>query len=91
MSVNVLNPDSAILQQVDGHWQKMAMLILWKLNGKEKVRITLEDMQRFQSSCAPGDPVLFTHGHTDSIEFQIVDQASAARLAEHDASMRGTA
>ena len=24
-----LNPESMVLQQLDGHWQKMALFLLW--------------------------------------------------------------
>lgn len=91
MSVMKINPDSTILQQVDGQWQKLAMLILWKVAGDKPVRITAEDMARCQAEFAPGIPAIFTHGHSDSIEFSIVTEAEAARIAEHDKTMRGTA
>lgn len=91
MSVEVVNPNSAILQQLEGQWQKMAMLILWKLAGKTKIRITDKDIAQFSRSFSPHGPALYTHGHVDSIEFQIVDKASADRLAAHDATMRGKA
>jgi hypothetical protein len=86
-----MNPDSVILEQVDGQWQKLAMLILWKLNGKGVVRITAEDMKACREQFEPGIPVIFTHGMSDAIEFSIVDEAQAARLAAHDATMRGAA
>lgn len=86
-----MNPDSVILQQLDGQWQKLFMALLYKLKGKEQVRLTFKELQELGQVCAPGIPVLYTHGHTDSIDFQIVDEAAARRLAEHDAKMRGTA
>ena len=86
-----INPDSVILQQVDGHWQKLAALIVWKCIGRGTVTITVEDMQRLDDEFAPGVPVLLTHGHADSIEFRIVDEAAAKRLAEHDRTLRGRA
>lgn len=87
MSVKKLNPDSATLQQLDGHWQKMAAIILHKLVGRAMVTVTSEDIERFQAEFAPGMPVVYTHGHKDSIDFQLVDLETAQRLADHDARM----
>lgn len=91
MTHKTINPDSVVLSQLQGHWQKMAMLILWKLNGRQPVKITAEDMMRFNAEFAPGIPCLYTHGHSDSIDFQIVDEERARALAVHDATMRGRA
>lgn len=91
MNARVINPDSTVLQQVDGQWQKLAALILWKLSGRSVVRITAEDMAKMQAEFAPGVAVIFTHGHSDSIEFSIVDEAAATRLAAHDKTLRGIA
>jgi hypothetical protein len=79
MTVNVINPDSAILQQLDGEWQKICALLLWKLapNG---VTLTHDDIQRF-----PQDLALYTHGHKDSIDFKMITLEAAKLLAEHDA------
>ncbi len=87
----VINPDSTVLQQVDGQWQKLAALILWKLKGREVVRITGADIEKMRAEFAPGVAVVFTHGLSDAIEFSIVDEAAAARLAEHDKTLRGQA
>lgn len=88
----IINPDSTVLQQVDGYWQKLAAMIVWKLVPRgESVTITAEDMKRFAADYAPTGPVLLTHGHFDSFEFKIVSEADAQRLAEHDRTMRGCA
>lgn len=91
MSVTNLTHDSAVLQQVAEHWQKMAMLILWKTSGRQKVSITMADIQRFTAEFAPGAPTLYTHGHVDSFDFQVIDEASAHRIAEYSKTQRGTA
>jgi hypothetical protein len=89
---NVINPDSVVLQQVEGHWQKLCGLILWKTVGRDKsVTVTLQDMQALADEFAPGIAVVLTHGHSDSLEFKLVDEAAARRLAAHDATMRGSA
>jgi len=86
MDQNKVNQDSVILQQLDGQWQKMAMLLLWKLAGRKVVRITGEDMARCAKEFAPGAPVVFTHGMSDAIEFSIVDEERAKAFAEYDAT-----
>ena len=88
---NILNPDSAILQQLDGQWQKVAALLLWKLAGVEKVTITCNDMEEMARQFHPGQPCIFTHGHQDSIDFQVLDEKAASRIAEFEATQRGSA
>ena len=86
MDQSKINQDSVILQQLDGQWQKMCMLILWKTSGRQVVRVTAEDMAKCAKEFAPGSPVIFTHGMSDAIEFSIVDEKRAAALAEYDAT-----
>jgi hypothetical protein len=91
MTATVLNPDSTILQQVDGEWQKLAMLILWKLTEGKPVRITADDMAACRKKFEPGIPVILTHGMHDAIEFSIVTLEDAERIGRHDATLRGKA
>lgn len=86
-----INPDSVVLQQLDGQWQKIAALLLWKLSPKAVVRIMGADIEAFNAAYAPGGPVVFTHGMIDRFEFSLVTEEAAKRLAEHDATMRGNA
>jgi hypothetical protein len=86
-----INPDSTVLHQVQHEWQKLAAMLLWKLAGTQKVTLTVADIAAFGALYPQGMPVLYTHGHADSIDFQIVDMAAAERLAAHDRTMRGTA
>lgn len=83
-----INPDSVVLQQVDGQWQKLAALILWKCVGTGKVVITAEDMDAMAENFAPGMPCVFTHGKAESLEFSLVTEAEATRLAEFDRQIR---
>ena len=91
MSVFEVNPESVVLRQLDAQWQKIAMLILWKLAGTKKVRVSAKDIEAMANAFEPGIPMLYTHGHSDSFEFQIVDERAAARIAEYDKTQRGTA
>ena len=84
------NPDSVVLQQVDQQWQKLAALILWKTVGAGVVvRITAADIEAMNRHFAPGIANVFTHGQQDALEFSLVDNAAAERIAEHDRRTRG--
>ena len=87
MTVKQLNPENTMLQQADGQWAKFAMLILWKLNGSKKVTITADDMKSLREHFEPGIPYTLIHGHSDSIDFQIVTEDAAWAIAAHDASL----
>lgn len=83
-----INPDSVILQQLEGRWQTIAMQLLWKFAKREKVKLTAADMAAMHAEFSPTLPTLYVHGHPDSIDFQIVDEAAGRHLAAHDASMQ---
>lgn len=85
-----VNPESVVLRQLDGYWQKIAALLVWKL-ASEGVVIKATEMAEFHDLSAAGDAILLTHGHKDSIEFKIVDAEAAKRIAEHDAGQSGSA
>lgn len=88
MTITELN-DAAILRQVDGQWQKIAMILLYKFKGREMVKITADDIQAATKAFAPSMPVMFIHGHRDGFDLQVVDVEAANRIAAHEASMRG--
>ena len=86
MTTKILNPDSTIMQQSEGHWQKYLMLVISKL-APAGVTITVRDMEKL----AGEERILLTHGHIDSIEFKLVTRAEAERLIAYDKTQRGTA
>lgn len=90
MNVKVVNPGAVVLDQIQEHYQKLLAMVVWKL-APGGVTLSLADIERFAHATEAGDAVLLTHGHFDSIEFKIVDAASAQRLADHDAKQRGRA
>lgn len=80
--------DAPILDQMDGHWQKMMTLVLLKLLGKDKpVKITLQDIL----AANDGDTVLFTHGMVDGVELSVVTAQKARELAAYADGMKGSA
>ncbi len=87
----IINPDSTIIQQLDGQWQRVAMQVIWKLARRKGVKITEKDMESLVKAFEPDGPVLLTHGYVDGIEFKLVNIKTAKRLAEYDAQMKGSA
>lgn len=86
-----LNPGSMVMSQMEGHWQRIAILLLWKLNKGNVARITVEDIKSLNRKFAPNAPILFTHGTVDAMEFSLVTEGRAKVLAEHDKTQQGSA
>jgi hypothetical protein len=84
---NVLNPESAILQQLDSHWQQVAALLLWKLARVGVTTLTMEEIASFPQH----DLVLMTHGHKESIDFSLVTKEAAEKIVAHDRGQAGHA
>lgn len=82
-----LNPDSTMLQQSEGQWQRYLCLVVWKL-AREGVTIALDDIAKFANQ---DRNVILVHGHFDSIEFKIVTRADAERIAVYDKQQKGSA
>ncbi len=85
MTTNVMNPDAAILQQLEGHWQKICALLVWKL-ARQGVTLTHAEIE---ACTKEGELVLLTHGHYDSIEFKLVTPKEAQRIVEHERKRHG--
>lgn len=88
MSVNNLTPDSTVLKQVQEHWQKLFMFMLWKLAGTQKITLTAAEISSCMNQFAPGVPTLYTHGHAESIDFQVVTPEIAETIAAQAQSTR---
>lgn len=87
-----ITPDSLMLRQVDGQWQKLCGLLLWKLAGRDKaVTVAAADIKAMHEAFEPGQATILVHGHTDSIEFKLISEADAHRLAIDEARKAGRA
>lgn len=76
--------DAVILEQVEGQYEKLLMMVLHKYLPDGAV-LTLKDIMAVAIEQSSGDPlVLFTHGHRDSIEFKAIRMSAADRIAKHD-------
>jgi hypothetical protein len=78
--------DAPILEQTEGMRDRILMAALWKLNGGQVVKVTAQDLERYIAAFK-GEPILFMHGHVDSIEVGIVTLERAKELAAHQAAM----
>lgn len=86
-----INPDSTVLRQLDGYWQRVALLILWKCKGRVRITITEKEIAQFAKEFEPGNAVLLTQGQKDCLEFQVITEERARALAEYDRTQRGHA
>lgn len=85
--MNALNPDSTVLQQIDGQMDKLFAAVVWKAGGGKPIKITAEDLIKLAEEFQ-GFPIMFTYGMNDGIEFSVVNRERAAVLIEHDRAMR---
>jgi hypothetical protein len=76
-----------ILGQLEGQWEKVAALLVWKLAREKGVTITFKDMEQ----CHADGLVFMTWGHFDSIDFKMITPEAAKRLADHQETQKGTA
>lgn len=88
---NALNPESTVLQQVDGHWQKLFAILLWKFAKRDVVVVKDTDIEAMAKEFAPCGPIVFTHGQVDGFRFSLVTEEKAKEIAAFDAMQRGTA
>lgn len=91
MNVKVINPESVMLQQAEGQWQKLLLLVLFKLKGRQPLVLTHAEIAACMAEFAPAAPTLLTHGLGDRIVFQVITQEQAQELAAHEARRFGTA
>lgn len=79
-----LNPESLMLRQSDGMWQKYMALVLWKLQKRQAVNITEQDLRDFEWASRQHGIVVMTHGHSDSITFQLLTNEEAEKKAKEE-------
>ena len=87
-----INPDSLMLRQSDGMWQRYCALLLWKLRGEKAVNINEADIREMTDTFTErGGVTVKVHGHINSITFQLIDAMQAHRLAIDEARKGGHA
>lgn len=89
--VEILNPGSTVLEQVEGHWQKLFSVMLFKLAKTEQVSLTAGDFDAFTNAFNGEMPVLLTQGTYDTLSMKIVPMSVAVQCAEADQRLRDAA
>lgn len=85
----IINPENTTLQLLDGHWQKICAMLVWKF-AKDGTAVTAAEIEQMNRE-NPQGLTLLAHGHYDNIEFKLVSQADAMRMAAWDAQQKGRA
>lgn len=92
MTVREINPDSLMLRQADGQWQKFCGLLLWKLVGRDKaVNVTAADIEAMGKAFGHDQATVLIHGHYDSFDLKLIAESEAHRLAVAEAKQTGHA
>lgn len=78
-----LKGEKAGVVQLQGRWQKLAVVLLWKL---AKDGCTL---MRYDRDAVPADKVLMAHGHKDDIEYRLIPRAEAERIQKWEKDNEG--
>ena len=55
------------------------------------MNISVADIQAMNKAFEPGMPTVMIHGHFDSFDFKLIDEAEAHRIAIDDARKAGHA
>lgn len=71
-----------VLDQLEGQWQKIAAVLVWKLGRDLPVIVTAKDFADIQAESNAGK-VFMTWGHYDSFEFRWMVKSAAEKLADH--------
>lgn len=79
----VQGQEKASVSQLQGRWQKIAVVLLWKL-AKDGCRLT-----RWDRDQVPVDKTLLAHGHAQDIEYRFVPRAEAERVAKWERDNEG--
>lgn len=85
------DPRPFIFQQLDGQWQKLAAVMLWKFAKETPLILSTRDFEEFRAWMAVGDKQFLTWGHVDSIELRLIPRADAERLVAHVEAQGGGA
>jgi hypothetical protein len=75
--------EKAGISQLQGRWQKIAIVLLWKL---AKDGVVLGQWDR---DAVPADKTLLAHGHEQDIEYRFVPRLEAVRIANWEKENEG--
>lgn len=89
VKVRDYNPGATLNAQLNGHWQQLMAVLVWKL-AKDGVTLTAAEIGEYSDLAHRGEAVLMTYGHSDSIDLKIVTAEAAREIATYDQSQVGT-
>ena len=75
--------EKAGVSQLQGRWQKLGVVLLWKLARDGCV------LMNYDRDAVPADKVLLAHGHENEIEYRFVPRAEAARIQQWEKDNEG--
>lgn len=76
-----VGPDHPVVEELREHWQKIAALIMWKLNVK-RVEILEDDIISLAMSDPRGMPVILAHAKNDKIIIMLMSGKEADSFAK---------
>jgi len=76
--------ERAGVSQLQGRWQKLGVVLLWKLTRDEGVILTRADREAL-----PADKKMLTRGTHDAVEFRFIPTAEAIAIAKWERDNEG--
>lgn len=73
---------------IENYWQKIAMLLLFKFAKRQKVDLTLEEIQNFSKAFA-SDPVLLCQENDLKFTFQLIEETLSQEILAYNRDLRG--
>lgn len=73
----------ATVSELQGRWQKIAVVLLWKLS-KDGIVLTQKDRD-----VMPADKILLAHGHANDIEYRFTPRVEAIRIQKFERENEG--
>lgn len=80
---DALTGERAGVSEMQGRWQKLACVLLWKL-AKDGISLTVADRAN-----VPADQVLLQQGHANDLELRFVPRGEAQAIARFEAFHEG--
>lgn len=75
--------ERATVSELQGRWQKIACVLLWKL-ARDGITLTPADL-----AAVPSHLVLLAHGHADDIEYRFLPRDEAKRIQDWERDNEG--
>lgn len=69
--------------QLQGRWQKLAVVLLWKLAKEGCV------LMRYDRDAVPADKILLARGHKNDLEYRFVPRGEAKRIQKWERDNEG--